>query len=69
MEFIAGEFIEHLWEVGESSTFAGDVLSSIEHFCGTRRKMPGAWRLLSHWRKLEIPNRAVPLPELAMYAL
>eukprot|EP00973_Karenia_brevis_P043486 6025653-Karenia_brevis.AAC.1 len=31
--------------------------------------MPGAWRLLSHWRKLEIPNRAVPLPELAMYAL
>ena len=61
--------LEYLWENGESKGYGGDALSGVQHFLMTRRKCPGAWRLLTTWGRLELPSRAPPLPPLVALAL
>lgn len=64
------EYLEHLWSEGEGRALASDTLASLQdtdpHLRGL---IPGAWRLLKAWHMHEIPNRAAPLPELAMQSL
>ena len=61
------DFLEYIWECGESKGLAGDVLSGVQHLLMVRRRFCGAWRLLTAWGKLEIPGRAPPmLPLMAL---
>ena len=60
-------FLEYVWQCGESKGLAGDTLSGVQHFLMVRRKFSGAWRLLTAWGKLEVPGRAPPmLPAVAL---
>ena len=61
LEWQLTEYIECLWEEGETKGLAADTLSGVQHFLRTRRRYPGAWQLLSVWSRLEVPNRAPPL--------
>jgi hypothetical protein len=49
MEKLVIPYLEELWREGESKGVANDTLSGIQHFLHTRRRMPGAWQLLSTW--------------------
>ena len=63
-------YIESLWELGESKSMAGDLLSGLGHFLpAVRRHMVGAWRLHGAWGRAELPARAPPLTPLFTYAL
>ena len=55
------EYLEVLWQEGESKGLANDTLSGVSFFLRTRRRYPGAWQLLSVWGRLEVPDRAPPL--------
>ena len=63
------QYLEELWEEGESKGLAGDTLSGVSHFLQTRRQFPGAWQLLSVWQKLEMPARAAPLSATMVAAM
>ena len=61
------DYLEHLWEEGESLSLAGDTLSGIQHFQpDCKRHLPGGWRLFKAWQLRELPARAPPftLPTL-----
>ena len=62
LEYQLSAYIEVLWKEGEAKNLANDTLSGTQHFLGTRRRIPGAWQLLSAWSRLEIPARAAPMP-------
>ena len=62
-------YIEWLWESGQSLNDAKDVLSGCSHFLNTRRRFPGAWRLVSIWRQMDLPERAPALPPVVMQAM
>jgi hypothetical protein len=61
LEWQLTEYVEYLWETGETKGLANDTLSGVSHFLRTRRRYPGAWQLLTVWSRLEVPNRAPPL--------
>ena len=63
------DYIEWLWDSGQSLNDAKDVLSGCSHFLNTRRKFPGAWRLVSIWSQMELPERAPALPPVVMQAM
>ncbi|CAK0820073.1 unnamed protein product, partial [Prorocentrum cordatum] len=48
---------------------ANDALSGVQHLLRTRRRYPGAWQLLTVWGRLEIPQRAPPMPAQVCTAL
>lgn len=55
------EYLEFLWEEGESLSLAGDTLSSVQHFQpSSKRNINGAWKLLKAWQMHELPARAPP---------
>lgn len=54
-------YLEHLWQDGESLSLAGDTLSGIQHFQpNCKRHLPGSWRLFKAWQLRELPARAPP---------
>lgn len=63
-------YIEHLWEEGESKSWAGDVLSGLGHFIPSCKQfLTGGWRLHSAWGRAELPARALPFTPLLLYSL
>ncbi|CAK0886883.1 unnamed protein product, partial [Prorocentrum cordatum] len=56
------DYLEHLWAEGATKGEANDTLSGVQHLLKTRRRYPGAWQLLTVWGRLEIPQRAPPMP-------
>ena len=55
------DYLDWLWQDGESISLAGDTLSSIQHFQPScKRNLNGAWRLLKAWQLHELPSRAPP---------
>jgi hypothetical protein len=62
-------FIEHLWEEGESRGIASDLVCASQHFLMRRRCFAGAWSLLSTWQRMELPDRAAPLPQSVAIAM
>jgi hypothetical protein len=63
-------FVEHLYETGEGKSFANDLLSGTQHFLLiSRHHLHASWRLMGVWKKLEVCERAPPLPEICMLAL
>ena len=69
MDICLQDYLEHLWAEGATKGQANDALSGVQHLLRTRRQYPGAWRLLSVWGRLEIPQRAPPCPPLVVAAL
>ena len=63
------EYLERLWACGDSKSTAGYVLSGTQFLLEQRRIVPRAWGLLKVWNKLELPNRAPPMPPLVAAAL
>ena len=61
LEWQLMEYLETLWQEGESKGLANDTLSGVSLFLRTRRRYPGAWQLLTVWGRLEVPDRAPPL--------
>ena len=56
------EYIEWLWEEGESISLAADTLSGVQHFQPSmKRHLPSSWRYYHTWTRYEIPSRAPPL--------
>ena len=59
---ISSEYIEHLWQEGDSKYFAQDTLSALQHYePQLRRRLCRSWRLIRAWQQHEIPTRAPPL--------
>ena len=63
------EFLEQLWAEGGTRNQGNDVCSAITHYLKARRKIPGAWELMRTWGKVELPQRAVPMPPWAALGL
>ena len=64
------EFIEH-WETGETRALAGNALSgSLAAYPELRRRgsLWESWFFLQAWSRIEIPNRAPPMPPLVVLA-
>jgi len=54
-------YIDHLWQEGDPRGYAGDLLSGLQHqIPALRGQLPSGWRLLTAWRKAELPTRATP---------
>ena len=64
----ACRYLEQLWAHGEGRNLAGDTLSAVQHFLHKRRILTAAWGLFSAWGRLEVPDRAPPLPLQVLYA-
>ena len=59
------EFIEFLWEDGESKEVARCALAAAAHFRPhLRRRLQAHWRLITAWERCEAPRRAGPLSPL-----
>ena len=55
------DYLEHLWQEGESLSLAGDTISGIQHFQpDCERRLPGGWKLFKAWQLRELPARAPP---------
>eukprot|EP00959_Pyramimonas_sp_CCMP1952_P240511 5026241-Pyramimonas_sp.AAC.1 len=52
------------WAEGSTEGQANDALSGVQHLLRTRWQCPGARRLLSVQGRLELPQRAPPMPPL-----
>ena len=64
------EYIEFMWEDGESRSRAGDTLSGLQHQSpALKRSLPCSWRLVKAWQKAELPARAPPITEEITQAL
>ena len=60
MDDLAAQFVDVLWEEGESRSLAGDFLSGLSHHLPVRGLLPRAWKLFSAWQRHEMPSRATP---------
>ena len=55
------DYLDYLWQEGESISLAGDTISSIQHYQpNCKRHLPGSWRLLKAWQLHELPARTPP---------
>ena len=64
------EYIEHLWQNGDSKAFASDCLSGLGHYIlQCKKHLAGAWRLHGSWTRAELPARALPFTPVIVYAL
>ena len=55
------DYLEFLWEDGESLSLAGDTLSSIQYYQpSAKRNINQAWKMLKTWQLHELPARATP---------
>jgi site-specific recombinase XerD len=63
------ECLEHRWAEGEQKSDCGTLLSAVQHFGRCRGKIPGAWKLLGAWSRMEVPNRAPPLTAFMVSSL
>ena len=65
------EFIEHCWEGGQTRALAGNALSgSLAAYPELRRRgsLNESWFFLQAWSRIEIPNRAPPMPPIVLLA-
>jgi len=55
------DFMEERWAEGDTKSSVSTLLAAVQHFGKCRGKIPEAWKLLSAWSKMEVPNRAPPM--------
>jgi hypothetical protein len=67
LDFLLTEYIEYLWQEGDPVGWGNDLVSGFQHeIPHLKRQLVGAWRLLKAWTRLELPNRAAPLPPIGV---
>ena len=70
LDDLCEEWIECEWARGTPLGMIGDALCGVHHFWPQAKGfLKGSWKLFRNWRKLEIPQRAPPLPRVAVLAL
>ncbi|CAK0804968.1 unnamed protein product, partial [Prorocentrum cordatum] len=69
LDLLVAEWIEWLWTEGHPQGLAGNALSAVQFFLRKKRILPASWRLLRAWQNLELPQRVLPLPEVALLAM
>jgi hypothetical protein len=70
MDGMCQKYIEELWEEGEAKSKAAYSLAAIQHFLPyVKHHLSGAWRLVTAWEKLEMPNRCIPLCPQVVFAI
>ncbi|CAK0819392.1 unnamed protein product, partial [Prorocentrum cordatum] len=71
-EFLDGlvaEWIEWLWLEGHPQGTAGSALSAVRFFLQRKRILPASWRLFKARQRLELPQRAPPLPRAVVVSM
>ena len=63
------EWVEACWWDGEARALAADTLSGVSFLLRVRRRFQASWNLLSTWQRLEMPDRAPPMPLEVIMAL
>eukprot|EP00435_Cladocopium_sp_Y103_P049961 s280_g15.t1 len=64
------EWVEHHWEVGTPLGTIGDALCGLHYFWPqVKGQLRGSWKLYKNWRRIELPQRAPPLPREMCRAL
>ena len=67
---LVSEYLEYLWSEGEGRALASDTLAGLQdQDPALKGQLPCSWRLLKTWVSHEIPNRAPPLTEEALFTL
>ena len=70
LDSLLAEYVDWLWMTGEGRALASDTVAGLQDL---DPKLKGhlslTWRLLKAWHVNEIPNRAPPLPEVALHAM
>ena len=70
LDAVLAEYIDWLWLTGEGRGLASDTVAGLQDMDPKLKGHPAqTWRLLKTWHINEIPNRAPPLPEVALFAL
>ena len=69
LDSLFSDYIEFLWEEGESISSVTDGLSGLQDLKPNRGCLALSWRLVKAWQKNEMPTRAAPLPEELLQAL
>ena len=70
LDALVSDYIEYLWSEGEGRALASDTLAAIQdRQPQVKGHLLSCWRLLKTWNINEIPNRAPPLPEKALFAM
>ena len=70
LDEILCQFIEAAWEEGDPKSVGDNARSGLMHFLPRLRgKLHGSQRLLTAWKKHELPQRAPPLPRAFLLAL
>ena len=69
LDQVASQYIESLWEEGDSRSEAGLTLSALQWALQKKRILPASWSLFKAWSLLELPRRAPPLPALVLSGL
>ena len=70
LDILAEEWIECQWGLGTPLGIIGDALCGV-HFYWPQVKghLRGAWKLYRNWRRIEVPQRAPPMPRFIARAL
>ena len=62
LDDMVAEFVEYLWEDGQTKTQANYTLAAIQYFRPqAKQHLPWSWKLTKVWNQVEIPIRATPL--------
>ena len=67
---LVSEYVEFLWSEGEGRGLAADTIAGLQDLDPKLKgHLQQTWRLMKTWTTQEIPNRAPPLPEQAVFAM
>ena len=70
LDLLAEEWIEAQWTRGTPLGLIGDALCGLQHhWPQVKGYLRGAWKLYKSWRRIEVPQRAPPLPKNVCLAL
>lgn len=66
---LVSEYLEILWDAGETKSSAAYTLASIHHFLPQlKHQLTRSWKLKAIWDRLELPCQAVPLDVDTLFA-
>ena len=64
------KWVQQQWSRGATLYSVNAALCGLQHFLpSTRKRLHHSWRLFRTWRKVEVPTRTPPIPELFLYSL
>jgi hypothetical protein len=65
-----GEYIEYLWCQGDGKAMGNNTMAAVHSFVPSAKgKVPMGWRLLQAWGRLELPDRAPPMPPVIVLGM